>query len=109
MNGNIYDDLGTSNGKKTVDGEGWLKWDDNDVSAVYLVAVTQNGAAGSSARTPIERNDAATTEEIEWAVPVPAGGGKFKKGTAHATFTATVTADGVPAYAVSWGKDVELD
>ena len=109
MNGNIYDDLGTSNGKRTVDGEGWFKWDDGDASAVYLVAVTQNGAAGSSAVTPIERDGVATTDEIEWAVPVPAGGGKFKKGTAHATFTATVTIDDGISYTVSWGKDVDLD
>ena len=110
MNGNIYDDLGTSNGKNTVDGEGWLKWDDGDAAAVYLVAITQNGAAGSSASTQIQRNGTATNVEIDWKVAVPAGGGKFKKGPAHATFTATVAVDdGLLPYVVTWGKDVELD
>jgi hypothetical protein len=110
MNGNIYDDLGTMNGKKTVAGEGWLAWDDGDASAVYLVTVTQNGTAGSSASTPVQRNGAVSGLWIEWDVPVPANGSKFKKGTAHATFTATVAVDdGGSDYVVTWGKDVELD
>jgi hypothetical protein len=110
MNGNIYDDLGTKNGKRTVAGEGWLAWADGDASAVYSVTVTQNGTAGSSASTPIARAGEASGAWIEWDVDVTAGGTKFKKGSAHATFTATVTVDGgAPTYVVSWGKDVELD
>jgi hypothetical protein len=110
MNGNIYDELGTRNGKRTVAGEGWLAWDDGDASAVYSVTVTQNGAAGSSAITPIPRDGAAAGEEIDWDVEVPTSGNKFKRGTAHAIFTATVNVDGGgAAYAISWGKDVELD